>query len=160
EARRRAAGLAARIATGGSLTAWSALLVVGLVQAVRGAGGVAGPGTLGRELALEGAVAAIRDRVPPGRVVGAPEFWAIVHLRTGHPVVPSVRFRPGSGTAAVGSPEELHRLWAVGRVGTLLDEGGLHRAGLEALDAVCGPTAWAVVATGPGFQLVDLTWDV
>lgn len=142
------------------LAAWISVLGVSLgILAARPAG-VAAPGALARGVVLGEVVEAIEARVAPGSVVGAPEFWAILHLRTGRPVVPSTRFRPGMGLEAVGTPAEQHRQWAVGRVTALVDEGGLHRGALSALADVCGDGAWQVVEEGAGFRLVLLTWDL
>ncbi len=141
------------------LAAWIAILALSLGLLATRPGGVVGSGVMARGTALEEVVGAIREEVPPGEVVGAPEFWAVLHLRTGHPVVPSTRFRPGMGREAVGTPAEQHRQWGVGRVAALVDEGGLHREALEALAQRCGEGAWQVAREGAGYRLILLTWD-
>ena len=142
------------------LAAWVSILVVSLaIQAPR-PGGVVGQGILERGRVLDNVVRAVEAWVPPGRVVGAPEYWGILALRTGHPVVPSVLFRPGTGPDAAGTPGEQHRLWAVTRMAALVDEGGLQEPALAVLEEVCGPGALQMPAGGRGFRLVLLTWDV
>lgn len=141
------------------LGVWVAVLAISLgIQGSR-PGGVAGTGPMARGRVLEDVVEAIEVHVARGAVVGAPEFWAILHLRTGRPVVPSTRFRPGMGMEAVGTHAEQYRQWAVGRVAALVDEGVLHRGALSALAEACGEGAWEVVDEGPGVRLVLLTWD-
>ena len=152
-------GTALPVLASASLAAWISVLTISLgLQATR-PDGIIDSGVVVRGVALEEVVGAIREEVPPGEVVGAPEFWAILHLRTGHPVVPSARFRPGMGRKAVGTPAEQHRQWGVGRVAALVDEGGLHRAALDALAQRCGEGAWQVAREGVGYRLILLTWD-
>lgn len=139
------------------------LWLVGLAHTLGRAGstaeGIAGA-LRGREAITGAAVAAVRDWVPPGRVVGAPELWAILHLRTGHPVAPSARFRPGAaGLERAGTPEEQFRLWAVAGFDALVAEGEVHDEALRVMREACGPGAFTVPAAGPGFRLVRLEWD-
>lgn len=137
---------------------WMAGAAVALAAAVRGPPGLAGEDLRVREGMALAAAAAVRDHVPPGVVVGAPDLWAILHLRTGHPVVPGAPFRPGEVLPA-GTVGEQHRLWVVGRVGALVAEGRTLDQALTALADRCGPDALAVRAGGPGFRLVELRWD-
>lgn len=131
-----------------------------LVQLAGRPGGIGGGEIRSREATTAAAVAAVRDWVPPGRVVGAPELWAILHLRTGHPVAPSARFRPGAvGLERAGTPEEQFRLWAVAGFDALLAEGEVHDEALRVMREACGPGAFSVPAAGPGFRLVRLEWD-
>jgi hypothetical protein len=138
---------------------WIAGLALSLARVGGGGDGVAAM-LRGREATTAAAVAAVRDWVPPGRVVGAPELWAVLHLRTGHPVAPSAPFRPGVDAALrAGTPSEQFRLWAVAGFDALVAEGGVHDAALQEMSESCGPGAFTIPATGPGFRLIRLEWD-
>lgn len=138
---------------------WLAALSFPLLHAAT-AGEGAGAAFRGREVATAAAVAAVGDWVPPGRLVGAPELWAIIHLRTGHPVVPSARFHAvRDGVARAGTPAEQFRVWAVTDPYALVAEGGIHREALDRMHEVCGPGSWSVPTGGFGFLLVRLEWD-
>ena len=107
-------------------------------------------------------VEALRRVVPEGAVVGAPEFWAGLHLHGGWTVAPSVLFDPASVDAerpSWGSPEEQERLWRdTGIEYLLLEQGGaLHGATLDVIEARC-PGALAVLARMPGMMVVRLPW--
>lgn len=138
---------------------WMGGLAVTLARAGMGPDGIAAP-VRAREATLTAAAAAVRDWVPPGRTVGAPELWAAIHLETGHPVVPSAPFRADAqGMERAGPPEEQLRLWAVADFSAVVAEAGIHDRALELLQSECGPGAFAVPAAGPGFRLVLLSWD-
>jgi hypothetical protein len=112
---------------------------------------------------LAAAVEVLRNTAPPGAVVGAPEFWAALHLHGGWAAAPSARFTPRSedeATPVWGTPEEqLAMWWAVGVDHVLLEQGGqIHGAALDLLERHC-PGAVGIVARMPPQILVRLSWD-
>jgi hypothetical protein len=107
-------------------------------------------------------VEALGRIVPPGGVVGAPEFWAGLHLHGGWTVAPSVLFDPASTDVerpSWGTPEEQERLWRDSGIEyLLLEQGGtLHGATLDVIERRC-PGALAVLARMPGMMVVRLPW--
>lgn len=113
---------------------------------------------------LAGGVEAMTRTVPADAVVGAPEFWAGLHLHGGWTVAPSVLFDPASRDLEApswGSPEAQERLWrSAGIEYLLLEQGGLlHGATLDRLEARC-PGAIAVLARVPPMMVVRLPWAI
>lgn len=113
---------------------------------------------------LAGGVEAMTRTVPGDAVVGAPEFWAGLHLHGGWTVAPSVLFDPASTDLEApswGSPEAQERLWrSAGIEYLLLEQGGLlHGATLDRLEARC-PGAIAVLARVPPMMVVRLPWAI
>lgn len=112
---------------------------------------------------LAAAVEALGRAATDESVVGAPEYWAALHLHGGWTVAPSVRFDPRSVDPAEpmwGTPEEQIALWrAVGIDHLLLEQGGvLHGAALDRLEAEC-PGTVLVLARMPPLLVVRLVWD-
>lgn len=108
-------------------------------------------------------VEALRQTVPADAVVGAPEFWAALHLHGGWQVAPSVRFDPRSVDPSApmwGTPAEQHALWRTAGIDYLLLERGgtLHGAALDALEAGC-PESVFILARMPPLAVVQLAWD-
>jgi hypothetical protein len=96
-------------------------------------------------------------------VVGAPEFWAALHLHGGWAAAPSARFTPRSeddSTPVWGTPEEqLATWWEVGIDHVLLEQGGqIHGAALDLLQSRC-PGTVSVLARMPPQLVVRLSWD-
>lgn len=111
---------------------------------------------------LAAAVEAMSQTVPRDAVVGAPEFWAALHLHGGWTVAPSVLFDPASTDAespAWGSPEAQERLWrSAGIEYLLLEQGGLlHGAALDRLEARCPGMVQVLARTAP-MLVVRLDW--
>lgn len=109
------------------------------------------------------AVETMSRTVPPDAIVGAPEFWAALHLHGGWTVAPSVLFDPASTDIEApswGSPEEQERLWrSVGIDHLLLEQGGmLHGATLDRLEERC-PGMVRVLARAPPMLMVRLEWN-
>ena len=109
------------------------------------------------------AVEAMSRTVPPDAVVGAPEFWAALHLHGGWTVAPSVLFDPASTDAEApswGSPDAQERLWrSAGIEYLLLEQGGLlHGATLDRMGEGC-PGMVQVLARTPPMLVVRLVWD-
>ncbi len=112
---------------------------------------------------LAAAVEALSRTAPPGAVVGAPEFWAALHLHGGWAATPSARFTPRSEDEASpvwGTPEQqLSLWWEVGLDHLLLEDGRrVHGDALDTLDARC-PGSVRLVAEMPPQMLVRLGWD-
>jgi hypothetical protein len=112
---------------------------------------------------LAAGVEAMRRTVPSDAIVGAPEFWAALHLHGGWTVAPSVLFDPASTDAEApvwGSPEAQERLWrSAGVEYLLLEQGGLlHGATLDLLEERC-PGMVRVLARTPPMLVVRLVWD-
>lgn len=112
---------------------------------------------------LAAAVEAMSRTVPPDAVVGAPEFWAALHLHGGWTVAPSVLFDPASTDAEApswGSPDAQERLWrSAGIEYLLLEQGGLlHGATLDRMEEGC-PGMVQVLARTPPMLVVRLVWD-
>jgi hypothetical protein len=112
---------------------------------------------------LATAVEALDRTTPPNAVVGAPEFWAALHLHGGWQVVPSARFAPlaeGGEAPVWGTPmQQLQTWWATGVDHVLLEQGGeIHGAALDLLEARC-PGSVHILARMPPQLLVRLDWD-
>jgi hypothetical protein len=113
---------------------------------------------------MANAIVTLEKTVPPGSVVGAPEFWPGIILHREWFSIPSARFTPRSEDEATpiwGTPEQQLALWwryAVGYV--LLEQNGLiHGDALNRLQAVC-PGSAVILARMPTQMLVRLQWDV
>ncbi|MDH3271711.1 MAG: hypothetical protein OEN56_10280 [Gemmatimonadota bacterium] len=111
---------------------------------------------------LAASVEALSRTAPPEAIVGAPEFWAALHLHGGWTVAPSVRFDPRNvdpETPMWGTPEEQLALWRESRIDHLLLEqnGVLHGDALDRLEAEC-PGSVFVLARMPSSLLVRLDW--
>jgi hypothetical protein len=112
---------------------------------------------------LAAAVEVLQNTAPATAVVGAPEFWAALHLHGGWAAAPSARFTPRSEDEAApvwGTAEEqLAMWWEVGVDHVLLEQGGqVHGAALDLLQARC-PGSVAILARMPPQLLVRLSWD-
>jgi hypothetical protein len=112
---------------------------------------------------LATAVEALDRTAPDDAVVGAPEYWAALHLHGGWTVSPSVRFDPRRAdpeSPMWGTPEELIGLWrASGIDHLLLEQGGaLHGGALDMLEAEC-PGRVNVLARSDPQLVVRIAWD-
>lgn len=112
---------------------------------------------------LAAAVEALEKTAPPTAVVGAPEFWAALHLHGGWASAPSARFTPRAEEEA--SPvwgtreQQLALWWEVGIDHLLLEEGRrIHGDALDLLEARC-PGSVRLLAEMPPQILVRLSWD-
>lgn len=151
----------ARRAVGVGAFAWVALLTT--VTAGRSADGWAVAGYQLRAGRLAAAVEALERTAPPGAVVGAPEFWAGLHLHGGWATVPSARFTPRSEDEAEpvwGTPrEQLDTWWRAGVDHVLLEQGGqIHGDALNLLEERC-PGSVTILARMRPQILVRLSWD-
>lgn len=111
---------------------------------------------------LASAVEALDRTAPDDAVVGAPEFWAALHLHGGWTVAPSVRFDPRSVDPEApmwGTPVEQISLWRAAGIDHLLLEqaGALHGAALDRLEGACPGTVF-VLAQMPPLIVVRLAW--
>lgn len=154
---RRAAGWTA-VAVG---TAWAAGLVG--VSGVRAAEGWAAAPYRLRAERLATAVAAMERTVPPGAVVGAPEFWAALPLHGAWQGAPSARFTlraADPGTPVWGTPsQQIELWWSVGADHLLLEQGGrIHGDALNLMEETC-PGAVGILARFPPQMLVRLEWS-
>jgi hypothetical protein len=161
EVGRRTTRQGARRALGAAVFAWLGAYTV--VSAARDARGWAVAGYRLRAGRLAAAVEALDNTAPPDAVVGAPEFWAALHLHGGWRVVPSARFTPrpeDEATPVWGTPlEQLSLWWHAGVDHLLLEQGGLvHGAALDLLEGRC-PGTVHVLARMPPQLLVRLSWD-
>jgi len=112
---------------------------------------------------LAAAVEALSQTAPPGAVIGAPEFWAALHLHGGWTVSPSVRFDPrrvDPDAPMWGTPDEQITMWRTAGIDHLLLEqaGQLHGAALDQLEAAC-PGSIVVLAQMPSAVAVRIDWD-
>jgi len=112
---------------------------------------------------LATAVESLGRTVPDQAIVGAPEFWAALHLHGGWTVSPSVRFDPRSVDPEApmwGTPDEQIALWRASGIDHLLLEqaGELHGAALDQLEASC-PGMVHVLATMPRMMVVRIDWN-
>ncbi len=161
EVGRRVSHRGVRRALGAAVFVWVGAYTV--VSAARDARGWAVAGYRLRAGRLAAAVEALAKTAPPDAVVGAPEFWAALHLHGGWSVVPSARFMPRSEDGATpvwGTPtDQLSLWWAAGVDVLLLEQGGLvHGAALDLLEERC-PGAVRILARMPPQILVGLSWD-
>ncbi len=158
---RRAGRKGMRNTVAGLGFAWVVLLTS--VTASRAARGWAVAGYQLRAGRLAAAVEALERTSGPGAVVGAPEFWAGLHLHGGWQTVPSARFTPRADDEALpvwGSPaDQLAIWWGAGVDHVLLEQGGqIHGEALNLLEDAC-PGAVNILARMPPQLLVSLTWD-
>jgi hypothetical protein len=159
-ARDRLSDRRARGALIGALVIWVASYSV--VTAARVSDGwPAAPYRLRAER-LASAVEALGRTAPDDAVVGAPEFWAALHLHGGWTVAPSVRFDPRSVDPEApmwGTPIEQISLWRAAGIDHLLLEqaGTLHGAALDRLEGACPGTVF-VLARMPPLIVVRLAW--
>lgn len=112
---------------------------------------------------LATAVEALTTTAPPTAIIGAPEFWAALHLHGGWTVAPSVRFDPRSVDPEApmwGTADEQIALWrAAGIDHLLLEQAGLlHSAALDQIEADC-PGAVVVLARMESAMIVRLDGD-
>lgn len=112
---------------------------------------------------LAASVQALSTTARPGAVVGAPEFWAALHLHGGYTVAPSVRFDPRSTDPEApmwGTPDEQIELWRAAGIDHLVLEqaGQLHSAALDQLEDGC-PGSVFVLAQMRGSLIVYIDWD-
>ncbi len=110
---------------------------------------------------LAAAVEALDRTVPRSAVVGAPEFWAALHLYGGWPVVPSARFEPRAdgATPVWGTPMQQLEIWWEAHVSdVLLEQGGeIHGKALDLLSERC-PGSVQVLARMPPQLVVGIRW--
>jgi len=108
---------------------------------------------------LAAALTVLEEAAAPSAVVGAPEFWAAIHLHGGWQAAPSARFRPRAegGVPRWGSEEEQLATWARSGVELLVLEqnGAIHGDALNRLEAAC-PGAVTIVARMTGQMVVRL----
>ena len=112
---------------------------------------------------LATAVEALSRTAPPEAVVGAPEYWAALHLHGGWRVAPSVRFDPrrvDPDEPMWGTADEQLALWELLEVDHLLLEqnGVLHSDALDRMEAEC-PGSVAVLARMASQMVVRLDRD-
>jgi hypothetical protein len=112
---------------------------------------------------LAAALEVLKNTAPSTAVVGAPEFWAALHLHGGWTTAPSARFTPRSedeATPVWGTPQQqLAMWWEVGVDHVLLEQGGqIHGAALDLLEQRC-PGSVRILARMPPQILVRLSWD-
>ena len=112
---------------------------------------------------LAAAVEALSNTAPPDAVVGAPEFWAALHLHGGWTVSPSVRFDPrrvDPEEPMWGTPDEQITMWRTAGIDHLLLEqaGLLHGAALDQIEAGC-PGSVVVLAQMPSAIAVRVDWE-
>ncbi len=111
---------------------------------------------------MAAAVEVLQNTAPATAVVGAPEFWAALHLHGGWAATPSARFTPRSEDEAApvwGTAEEqLAMWWEMGVDHVLLEQGGqIHGAALDLLQSRC-PGTVSVLARMPPQLVVRLSW--
>ena len=111
---------------------------------------------------LAAAVEAMNRTVPKDAILGAPEYWAALHLHGGWTTAPSTRFDPRSMDPEApvwGTPEEQLALWRdTGIDHLLLEQGGqLHGAALNQLEQEC-PGSVVVLARMRVAMVVKLDW--
>ncbi|MDP2958460.1 MAG: hypothetical protein Q8N53_18680 [Longimicrobiales bacterium] len=145
------------------LLAFTWVLAYASITASRAARGWAVAGYQLRAGRMAAAVEVLRNTAPPTAVVGAPEFWAALHLHGGWQTAPSARFTPRSedeGTPVWGTPEEqLAMWWRAGVDHVLLEQGGqIHGDALNLLEQRC-PGSVGILARMPPQMVVRLSWD-
>jgi hypothetical protein len=134
------------------------------VTASRAARGWAVAGYQLRAGRLAAAVEALDRTAPDDAVVGAPEFWAALHLHGGWLVVPSARFTPRSAdpdTPVWGTPDQQLALWwGAGVNHLLLEQGGqIHGEALNRIESRCPGDVQVLARLAPQI-LVRLDWGV
>ena len=112
---------------------------------------------------LAAAVEAMERTVPEDGVVGAPEFWAALHLHGGWTVAPSVLFDPRSvdpDAPVWGTPDALVELWRTTGIEYLLLEqaGRMQGPALDLIEDAC-PESVFVLAQMETALLVKLEWS-
>lgn len=112
---------------------------------------------------LAASVEALGRTAPADAVVGAPEFWAALHLHGGWTVSPSVRFDPrrvDAETPMWGTADEQLELWRTMGIDHLLLEqsGVLHDAALDQLEESC-PGSVFILARMSTSMIVRLDWE-
>lgn len=112
---------------------------------------------------LAAAVEVLGNTAPADAVVGAPEFWAALHLHGGWQVAPSARFTPRAEDEATPvwgtAQEQLDLWWGVGVDHLLLEQGGrIHGEALDLLERRC-PGMVTTLARMPPQIVVRLEWD-
>lgn len=112
---------------------------------------------------LAASVQALSTTARPDAVVGAPEFWAALHLHGGYTVAPSVRFDPRSTDPDApmwGTPDEQLALWRSAGIDHLVLEqaGQLHSAALDQIEDSC-PGSVFILAQMRGSLIVYIDWD-
>lgn len=112
---------------------------------------------------LASGVEALSRTAPSDAIVGAPEYWAALHLHGGWRVAPSVRFDPRRADPDEpmwGTVEEQLGLWRTLGIDHLLLEqnGALHSDALDAIEAEC-PGAVVVLARMPSQMVVRIDRD-
>jgi hypothetical protein len=140
--------------------AWVAMSAA--VTASRAARGWAVEGYQLRAGRLAAAVEALNRTAPADAVVGAPEFWAALHLHGGWSVVPSARFTPrpeDPGTPVWGTPDQQLALWwGAGVDHLLLEQGGqIHGEALNRLESACPGDVQILARLAPQ-MLVRIDW--
>jgi len=133
------------------------------VTASRAGRGWAAAGYQLRAGRLAAAVEVLKTTAPADAVVGAPEFWAALHLHGGWASAPSARFTPRSEDEASpvwGTPLQQIAMWReVGVDHLLLEQGGqIHGDALNMLEQRC-PGTVRILARMPPQMLVRLDWD-
>ncbi|NNM32087.1 MAG: hypothetical protein HKO53_03430, partial [Gemmatimonadetes bacterium] len=112
---------------------------------------------------LAAGVEALSRTAPRDAVVGAPEYWAALHLHGGWNVGPSVRFDPRRANPDEpmwGTVDEQLDLWrALGIDHLLLEQNGvLHSDALDVVEASC-PGAVVVLARMQSQMVVRIDLD-
>ncbi len=112
---------------------------------------------------LAAGVEALSRTAPADAVVGAPEYWAALHLHGGWRVGPSVRFDPrrtDPDEPMWGTVDEQLELWrTLGIDHLLLEQNGvLHSDALDAIEEAC-PGGVAVLARMPSQMVVRIDLD-
>lgn len=112
---------------------------------------------------LAASVEALSRTVPPTAIVGAPEFWAALHLHGGWTVSPSVRFDPRSvdpDAPMWGTADEQIQMWRTAGIDHLLLEqaGQLHGAALDQLEDACSGTVFVLAQLRPAL-VVRIDWN-
>jgi len=156
----RLSSLRTRRALGALAFAWVAAYAS--VTAGRAARGWAVAGYQLRAGRLAAAVEVLNNTAPPTAVVGAPEFWAALHLHGGWASAPSARFTPRAeddSRPVWGTPrEQLELWWSVGVDHLLLEQGGqVLGDALNLLEQQCPGTA-SILARMPPQMVVRLAW--
>ncbi len=132
------------------------------VTASRAGHGWAAAGYRLRAGRMAAAVEVLKATAPEDAVVGAPEFWAALHLHGEWAAAPSARFTPRAEDEASpvwGTPLQQIALWReVGVDHLLLEQGGLiHGDALNLLEQRC-PGTVTILARMPPQIVVRLDW--